>query len=410
MSKSVSRKRTGKTATPATRAISRATKRAERRQFGRLRQLPSGRWQAAYVGPDSQVHKAGQTFGAKIDAEGWLAERRREIDRELWSPPATDEQKLAKQDRELTFGDYSRTWLETRKVKNRPLRPRTKEHYQRLLDQHLLPAFGRKPLRSISPDDVDRWYESRATDAPTLRAHCYSLLSTILDTARKDRRRLIAVNPCMIDGAATTATKVKPKPATAEQLDLAAAAMPERLALMVQLGGWCALRFGELVELRRKDIDKDCATIAVRRGAVRVNGQWEIGPPKSDAGIRDVAIPPHIAPAVKAHLAKHVDKSPDALLFPATSGGHLQPSTLYRHWYRAREAAERPDLRFHDLRHSGATLAAQTGATLAELMGRLGHSTPAAAMRYQHAAADRDREIAAKLSKLAAESKRKPSE
>jgi integrase len=74
---------------------------------------------------------------------------------------------------------------------------------------------------------------------------------------------------------------------------------------------------------------------------------------------------------------------------------------MNRWYYKARDKAGRPDLRFHDLRHSGAVLAASTGATLVELMGRLGHSTPAAAMRYQHAAQGRDREIAALLSKLA---------
>lgn len=67
---------------------------------------------------------------------------------------------------------------------------------------------------------------------------------------------------------------------------------------------------------------------------------------------------------------------------------------------RAREAAGRPDLRFHDLRHTGAVLAAQAGATLAELMQRLGHSTPEAAMIYQHAARDRDAEIAKRLSAM----------
>jgi integrase len=75
---------------------------------------------------------------------------------------------------------------------------------------------------------------------------------------------------------------------------------------------------------------------------------------------------------------------------------------LARHWYKARAAAGRPDLRWHDLRHSGAVLTAATGASLAELMKRLGHSTPTAAMRYQHAARGRGREIAAQLSKLAA--------
>ncbi len=89
-------------------------------------------------------------------------------------------------------------------------------------------------------------------------------------------------------------------------------------------------------------------------------------------------------------------------MFPASDGKtHLQPSTLYKVWYPAREKAGRPDLRWHDLRHTGAVLAAQTGATLAELMGRLGHTTPGAAMRSQHAAADRDAEIARRLSELA---------
>jgi integrase len=79
----------------------------------------------------------------------------------------------------------------------------------------------------------------------------------------------------------------------------------------------------------------------------------------------------------------------------------MSPSALYAVFYPARERAGRPDLRFHDLRHTGAVLAAATGATLAELMARLGHSTVSAAMRYQHAAADRDKAIAEALSRLA---------
>jgi integrase len=136
---------------------------------------------------------------------------------------------------------------------------------------------------------------------------------------------------------------------------------------------------------------------------VRVDGKFIVGPPKSDAGSRDVAIPPHLVPLVKDHLMKFTAPGRDALLFPASADEnlHMAPSTLYKVYYPARKAAGREDLRWHDLRHTGAVLAAQTGATLAELMGRLGHSTPGAAMRYQHAAADRDAEIARRLSDLA---------
>ena len=92
--------------------------------------------------------------------------------------------------------------------------------------------------------------------------------------------------------------------------------------------------------------------IRIRRAAVRTKARTSITTPKSDAGVRDVAIPPHVIPLIEAHLAKHVGTGRDSLIFPADDGGHLQPITLYRHWYEARDAAGRPDLRFHDLRHS----------------------------------------------------------
>jgi integrase len=370
----------------------------ERRTFGRLRKLPSGRYQASYLGPDDQVHTAPRTFAAKVDAEGWLADRRKEIDRELWNPGVGQETKRRPS---VTFGDYAQTWIAERTVKGRPLRPRTREHYEKLLNQHILPTFGNKPIRSITPEMVDKWYASTATDTPTLRAHAYSLLRTIFESARKSRDRVIEVNPCLIDGAGSAERKIKPKPLSPDQLTALVAEMPEQYRAMTLLACWGALRFGELIELRRRDVDLEEGVIRVRRAAVRLSSGWEVGKPKSDAGVRDVALPPHVLPAVEQHLDDHVGPKQDALLFPAKSGEHLQPSTLYRHFYRAREKAKRPDLRWHDLRHSGAVLAARTGATLAELMQRLGHSTPQAAMRYQHAAQGRDRQIAELMSKIA---------
>lgn len=395
--------------------------RSTRRSFGRLRQFRSGRWKASYTGPDGRLYEAPATFAAKIDAEAWLTDRRREIDRELWSPPATAEQKKAatrtKKAAAEKFEEYAKRWLETRTVRGRPLKPRTVDHYRNLLDDHLVPAFGKKAIRDITMESVDRWYAKTLTDHPTMRSHAYSLLRTILETART-RDRIIDTNPCLVRGGGTVRRKIKPKPATLEQLDIATAAMPERYRLMVPLAAWCALRFGELVELRRGDIEvaerteKDQqgndvvvreGVVRIRRGAVRTTGGWVIGDPKSEAGARDVAIPPHLVPQVKAHLSsEYVDAKRDSLLFAAHAGGHLQPSTLYRHWYKARTAAGRDDLRWHDLRHSGATMAAQTGATLAELMNRLGHQSPAAAMRYQHAAQGRDQAIAVALSAMVA--------
>ena len=162
------------------------------------------------------------------------------------------------------------------------------------------------------------------------------------------------------------------------------------------------MRFGELSELRGHDIDTKRGVIRLCRAVVFVNGVAVITTPKSAAGSRDIAIPPHLLPTVRDHLMRY-GVGRDGLLFPAAHdpARHMRSGTMTRVFYPAREKAGRPDLRFHDLRHTGATLAAQTGATLAELMARLGHSTVGAALRYQHSAAGRDRQIAEALSKMA---------
>ncbi|AYE95358.1 site-specific integrase [Mycobacterium paragordonae] len=367
------------------------TKKRDRRKFGRIRQFNSGRWQASYTGPDGQVYIAPKTFDAKVDAEAWLTDRRREIDRELWSPESGQEERPG-----APFGEYAEAWLRQRGIKDR-----TREHYRRLLDSRLLPTFGDTELRDITPAAVRRWYAVTAVGTPTMRAHAYSLLRSIMSTAHADD--LIDSNPCRIRGATTSGRVHKIRPATLSEIETIANAMPDAYQALILMAAWLALRFGELTELRRKDIDLSEEVVRVRRAVVRVNDNFKVTTPKSAAGMRDIAIPPHLVPMIESHLRRHVQGFKDSLLFPSVTDPtrHLAPSALYRMFYKAREEAGRPDLRVHDLRHTGATLAAATGATLAELMGRLGHSTAGAALKYQHIAGGRDREIAALLSKLA---------
>jgi len=361
---------------------------ARRRGFGAIRKLPSGRWQASYVGPDTIRHQAPVTFETSEDAEGWLTDRRREIKNEDWTPPRSK--------RAVTFGDHAERWLTNRKLK-----PRTRYHYRKLLDAKILPTFKNVALKHMTADLIDDWHYRMGESTPTSRAHAYGLLRTILGDAVQ--RRLIDYNPCHIRGAGNSKRVKQIEPATLPEIEALTKAMPERYQLMILLAAWCGLRFGEITELRRKDVDTTHGVVKVRRAVVRVDGEFVVGTPKSDAGTRDVTIPPHLLPIVRAHLASNITGGRDGLLFPAAGdpSKHLAPATLYRVFYKAREAAGRPDLRFHDLRHTGAVLAASTGASLAELMARLGHSTAGAAMRYQHAAQDRDRVIAEALSNLA---------
>jgi integrase len=164
-----------------------------------------------------------------------------------------------------------------------------------------------------------------------------------------------------------------------------------------------AMRLGEILELRRGDVDIDAGVVRIRRGLVRVGGKLQIDTPKTEAGVRDVAVPPHLLDQFRDHLVEHTGADAGALLFPSATdpARWLQSKALYVDYRKARASAGRDDLRWHDLRHSGAVLAAAAGASLAELMARLGHSTPAAAMRYQHAADGRDHAVAAAMSKLA---------
>ena len=178
--------------------------------------------------------------------------------------------------------------------------------------------------------------------------------------------------------------------------------MPERYRVMVLLASWCGLRLGELAELRRKDVDLTNGVLRVRRAVVRVGGTTLVATPKSDAGTRDVAIPPHLLPAIRTTTWPAA--SPAAVTgccSPAADGtSHLArdaPTTSCpgtRRGWACRSAVPR------DLRHTGAVLAGLDGRDARRADGPPGHSTPGAALRYQHAAEGRNTVIAKALSAL----------
>lgn len=350
--------------------------------------LPSGGFRARFT---YKGVRYTDSFDTPRQAAAWIQRTRSELAAGTYLDPVT----------ELppgvvpvpTFKEYAAQWLE-----RRDLKPRTRAEYARLLTH--TSALDPLPLDQIDRAAVRDWYEAMQT-GDTARRHRYALVRSILATAVDEE--LIAVNPAKVTGA----TKVKRRPLgdlpDPAQVHVLAAAMPSpKYRVLTLLSAWCGLRFGEATELRRKDIllDTDGTPLAVkvRRGVTHLKGQTVIGTPKSSAGVRDITIPPHIRPEVQDYLDS-LPKSPERLLFPGSrTGEHLKPSSLYRPFYRARAKAGVPSLRWHDLRHFSATTAAQHGATLAELQARLGHSTVTAAMRYQHAARDRDAAIAEAMS------------
>lgn len=392
-----------------------------KRKFGQLYTMSSGRIQARYTGPDGVRHPAPMTFEDSDAATAWLLRERRllEEDPAGWTPPKA---RAAKQKAQtVTFGTFAERWLRTRKVKGRPLAGRTRDHYQDLLDRFILPSFEEKRIKQITPEMIDDWYDTTAVNTQTYRAHAYGLLRTILGTAVE--RNVIPANPAHVRGAGSVSPAHDVEPATLMELATIVSTMPAKLRLMVLLGAWCSNRYGEIAELRRGDVDLKRMVVRVRREVVWIkdaDGVYvaTVKTPKTDAGSRDTPIPPHLVPDIKDHLKHHAAPGIDGLLFPNAHGGQIRHSTFYGQapvidkktktirrkghgWYAARYAAGRADLHFHDLRHTALPNAAVAGATIAELMALAGHSTPAAAMRYQHAARDRMQDLAARLSQMA---------
>lgn len=364
-----------------------------KRDFGTIRKRANGRYQAYYMGPDQGFHRAPSTFQAKSDAEGWLASERRLIQNDEWTPTKSRRAKVVRAVE--AFAPYAETWLEQRDIKTR-----TRALYRRQLDRFLLPAFGDMSLRDITPAVVRSWYSGLDPNHPTQRAHVYSLLRAILNEAVRDD--ILTRNPCTIRGAGVTKRNITIDPATVEEILELMAAMPQRYHAFVLIAAWCGLRFGELSELRRKDIDLVNGIVHVRRAVVWDGGDPVIGPPKNGLG-RSVTMPPHMVELVSAHIEEFAASGPDGLLFHAIKDPSRQvgSNTVRRHWIKARNAVGRPTMRVHDLRHTGAVLAAIAGATGKETQDRLGHLTADAANRYQHVARGRDAEIARKLSELA---------
>ena len=357
------------------------------RGTGSIRKLPSGRWQARVLLEGK--HVALGSFTQKADANAALRDAFGRQDAGTWVDPRHGR---------VAFGFYADDWVAGR----HDLAMRTKQDYEDLLRLHLKPAFGSTPIADISAVSVRRWWaKASGPDGHGRAPKTYRLLRTILNTAVEDG--LIPRNPCRIKGAGSDNTPERPT-VTVEQVYTIADAITPRYRGLVILAAFTGLRFGELRALRRKRLDLQGAAVTVAPDDGNVqrdrHGASHFTRPKSRASVRTVAIPAPVIHELEAHFRLIGDLGPDSLVFPADkSADGMRPfhaEAFGRHWRKALASIKGlPEgVRFHDLRHTGNTLAATTGASTRELMARMGHASPRAALIYQHASADRDRAIA----------------
>lgn len=292
------------------------------------------------------------------------------------------------------FGDYARAYLRD----NPDVGPRWEETCLRNLRLHMA-ALAEMPLKAIKPQIVREWHGAalRGNGGRRSIAQSYSFLRAVMGQAVRDGA--VLSNPCQIPGAAADRAKER-QVATPEQVSRLVEAITPRYRAAVLLAAWCGMRRGEVCGLLVRDVDLVAGTVTVRKNRVELLEQPVAfdGEPKTDAGKRTISVPPHIIQILVEHMREWA--GPDRV-FVGRDGRPMRGDAIRQAFDRARTKVGMTGFTFHDLRHTGQTLAAATGATLADLMLRLGHASPAAANRYLHAVAGRDREVASALSDLA---------
>lgn len=356
-----------------------------RRRFGAIRKLKSGRYQASFQDENGKRHTAPETYRTQADAARYLERVQQEMDRGGWRA----DRRLGKQTLRSYCDDYlsenprvGERWAET-------CRRNMRLHLGDLLDV---------PVAAIDPPMIRAWHARalRGKGGRTSIAQSYRFIRAVLGVAVRDGA--IDRNPCQIPGAGTVRSQERGIASPQQVAALVQNATP-RYRAAIALAAWCGLRRGEICGLRNEDVNLERGTVTVRRNYVELleSGRKFEKDPKSDAGKRTVTIPPHIIGLLKEHSESF---SGPEYFVADTRGNQARGNTIYQAFVRARTVTGL-EISFHDLRHTGQSLAAATGASLVDLKKRLGHSSTAAPQRYMHAVEGRDAAIAKALSELA---------
>ena len=365
-----------------------------RQQYGSVRKLRSGRWQARLWLGDGRRIPADRTFATKTDANLWIASQRTKA-----AAGRPDDPERAR----VSLADYARSWL----AQQAHLAPRTIEIYRNQLERHILPEvdesvppLGDLSLNELTPELIRSWYQALVINrTKSTAAKAYVRLRQILNQAVDDER--ILRNPCRIRRGGVERHEEQRFATMPELLEIAGL-VPERYRVLILTAGLGGLRQGELFGLRRRDLDLEKGVVRVRRKRLRLDsGEVIENETKSGAGQRTVALPEQVIEELGIHLERFTRKDEAAYVFTSENGQPIDRNNFRKRiWLPVASVMGLEELRFHDLRHTAGTLAARTGATTKELMVRLGHSSPNASLVYQHASADRDQKIAEGLTKL----------
>lgn len=368
-----------------------------RRSFGYIRKLPSKKFQASFVGASGERINAPYTFLTKSDASAWLSSEEVKQSKGISQTEVVDLSAPALAKPSIKFETYveRHICLQTNSSGSL-LRESTKNLYRRLLRVNLRPFWG-LAIDELTSSQISEWWASCVSSGKkTSASKAYKLLSASM--RRAVREGFLGVNPCNVKGAQGAVTGKSVGVPTLEQVKDLANNINPRYKAMVLLMAFGGFRFGEITELRRKDINQ--ITIGGRRAysfqverAVTLVSKGSsksahvVDKPKSAASIRSVVVTSSLTEIID-RLLETLHDSDEALLFPAASGWdiHLRHDVFMNSWRPAQSRSGIPEGAFspHGLRHFAGTHLHMAGATIAELKEWLGDSSTAAVMRYVH--------------------------
>lgn len=342
---------------------------------GNIRKRKDGRWEGRYtVGRDPKTGK--QIFKNVLGKT--QAEVKAKLEKAIEESRGLDIVKA----QSYTVGQWLDVWFEYyAKVKVRPSSHKT---YQGYIKNHIKPHIGNIPLTKLTTLDLQVMYQELLTKGRVdriesqhqpkgLSAKTVRNLNQIISSAMKlaIQQKLISSNPA--DGCALPRIEHKEmKTLPADQL---AAFLNEAKRTgtfeLYYIDLATGLRRGELLGLKWQDIDLDSGVIHVRRQVGRIDGKVQEAPLKTKNAYRNISIGADAVSILREK--KKQDSGRSEYVFPSPTGGPMSPDSVLKMLHRVLERAGLPELRFHDLRHTFATLALQNGVDIKTVSGMLGH-------------------------------------
>jgi integrase len=304
----------------------------------------------------------------------------------------------------LTVREFFDRWLESAAP---TLRPATARRYRDVARLHIVGVIGNLRLAKLTPGDVQRLYADRlaAGLSPTSVHHIHAILHRALDQAVRWGLLMRNVTDA-VDPPRRSSPEMRAWDARQVAAVMAAAASDDLEALW-RLAVFSGMRRGEILGLRWADVDLEGGELAVRRTLSRgATSRLEVGEPKTAAGRRRVSLSPSVVESLRRHRVRQLEQRLAAgpayvdhdLVFATESGSVIHPNALSLRFRKLIARAGVPSIRFHDLRHTNATIDLATGTHPKVVQERLGHASISETLdRYSHLTPNMQREAADRL-------------